>query len=81
MRLRGHAVPLWKIAIPGMLVLSFILGSGFGGMLVYLWQVPFLLCLAPLYLAGGVIWSIAKRYGPRQHAPAAGAIPPPTLDL
>lgn len=73
MRLRGHAVPMWKIAIPGMLVLSFVLGSGFGGMLVYLWQVPFLLCLAPLYLLGGIAWSIAKRLGPHPHA---RAVPP-----
>jgi len=76
MRLRGHAVPLWKIAIPGLLVLSFLLGSGFGGMLVYLWQVPFLLCLAPLYLLGGLVWSIAKRSASRQRAPAAAAPPP-----
>jgi uncharacterized membrane protein YoaK (UPF0700 family) len=77
MRLRGYAVPLWKIAIPGMLVVSFMLGSGFGGMLVYLWRVPFLLCLAPLYLIGGLVWSIAKRHRASQRAPAASGAEAP----
>ncbi len=61
MRLRGHAIPLWKIFIPALLVLSFMLGSGFGGLLVYLWRAPFLLILGPLYLVGGLAWSVTKR--------------------
>lgn len=62
MRLRGHAIGAWKLWIPALLVLSFMLGSALGGLLVYHWQAPFLLILGPIYLASGCAWSAARRH-------------------
>lgn len=61
MRLRGHQIPVWKITVPAMLVLSFFGGAVFGSMVIVWCHRPFLLLLGSLYIAGGLGWSIAKR--------------------
>ncbi len=62
MRLRGHDIQMWKIAVPALLVAAFVAGSAFGAMLVLWWHLPFLPVLAPIYLIAGAAWWIAKRW-------------------
>lgn len=61
MKMKKHDVPLWKIAIPFSLLLSYFIGSLFGAALVLLWKLPFLLILSGLYLAGGMVYVARKK--------------------
>jgi len=61
MRIKGHDVPLWKIAVPFSLSLSYFAGSLFGAALVLWWNLPFLLILSALYIAGGLVYVARKK--------------------
>lgn len=64
MKLRGHQIALWKLIVPTSLVISFFCGAVFGSALVIFMNGPALLIIAAMYLAGGVGWSICKRFIP-----------------
>ena len=60
MRVRGHAIPSWKLIVPASLIVSFFSGAAFGSLLVLRWHLPFALLLASAYLIGGIGWSAFK---------------------
>jgi uncharacterized membrane protein YoaK (UPF0700 family) len=60
MRLKGHDIPLWKLAVPGSLIVSFFSGAAVGGMMILWWELPFALLISGVYLAGGVGWTAFK---------------------
>lgn len=64
MKLKGHQIAFWKLMVPTCLVFSFFSGAVFGSTLVIFTNLPALLVLAAIYLAGGIGWSIAKRLIP-----------------
>lgn len=61
MKLRGHAIDGWKIAVPASLSLSFFAGSATGAILVHVYTLPFLLAFATLYLLGGISYVLFKK--------------------
>lgn len=60
MRAKGHRIPLWKLVVPGSLILSFFLGAAFGALMVLKWHLPFALMIACAYLVGGLGWTVFK---------------------
>lgn len=60
MRLRGHVIPLWKIAVPALLAASFFLG-GIVASLCKFWT-PYepILVAGIAYLLGGFSWTLFK---------------------
>lgn len=60
MRLKGHGIPLWKLIVPGALILSFFMGSAFGALMVLRWDLPFALLISAVYLLGGLAWTVVK---------------------
>ncbi|MBX3741226.1 MAG: DUF1275 domain-containing protein [Akkermansiaceae bacterium] len=62
MRLKGHHIAAWKLGVPVMLLGAFFLGALFGTLL-HLWLPGrFLLVLGVIYIAGGIAWTIRKRW-------------------
>lgn len=61
MRLKGHEIPLWRLTVPGALILSFFMGSVIGALMVLRWELPFVLLISAVYLLGGLTWTILKR--------------------
>ena len=57
MRMKGHEIPLWKLTVPGVLILSFFSGAAVGAMMVLWWNLPFALLLSMAYLLGGLGWT------------------------
>lgn len=60
MRLRGHDIPLWKIAIPFLLMLSFFAG-GLSAAISELLGFDAILSAGIAYTFAGLAWSIWKR--------------------
>lgn len=60
MRLNGHDIALWKLMVPGSLIVSFFLGSAAGACIVLWWHLPFALLLSLAYLFGGLCWTAFK---------------------
>lgn len=60
MRLRGHDVPRWKIAVPALLIASFVCG-GFAGAMAHAAGWDAILVAGFSYVFAGIGWSIAKR--------------------
>ncbi len=60
MRVKGHAIPSWKLIVPASLIVSFFSGAAFGSLLVLRWHLPFALLIASAYLIGGLGWSAFK---------------------
>lgn len=60
MRLRGHDVPRWKIAVPALLIGFFSLG-GFVGALTDLSGHDAIVVAGISYCLGGISWSVGKR--------------------
>jgi uncharacterized membrane protein YoaK (UPF0700 family) len=60
MRLKGHEIPIWKLIVPGALILSFFMGSAFGALIVLRWDLPFALLISIAYLLGGLGWTVFK---------------------
>jgi uncharacterized membrane protein YoaK (UPF0700 family) len=60
MKLRGHPVDGWKLAVPLLLATAFAAGAAFGSLL-HLAAVPVTLVCGGLYVAGGLAWSVVKR--------------------
>ena len=59
MRLRGHDVPGWKIAVPALLIASFFIG-GVAGALTFYAGYDAILVAGVSYSLAGIGWSIAK---------------------
>ncbi|WP_269543115.1 YoaK family protein [Cerasicoccus fimbriatus] len=62
MKLRGHDIENWKIAIPLVLSISFFLGATTSSALIVYTQADWILYAAVGYFVGGLGWSIYKRY-------------------
>jgi uncharacterized membrane protein YoaK (UPF0700 family) len=60
MRLRGHAVEVWRLAVPAALVGSLFLGALVGATLVVACDLPFPLAPGIAYLVLGTGWSLLK---------------------
>lgn len=60
MRLKGHDIPLWKLIVPGALILSFFTGAMAGALMVLRWDLPFALLISIAYLLGGLGWTTFK---------------------
>jgi uncharacterized membrane protein YoaK (UPF0700 family) len=60
MKLAGHHIPMWKIAIPLMLSASFFGGSLFGAAIILIWDLDFLVVGGGLYLGAGLIYMAVK---------------------
>jgi uncharacterized membrane protein YoaK (UPF0700 family) len=60
MRLKGQQIPIWKLVVPGSLIVSFFCGAAFGAMLLLRWHLPFALLIGGAYLVGGAGWSLFK---------------------
>ncbi|MCA9322512.1 MAG: DUF1275 domain-containing protein [Planctomycetes bacterium] len=68
LRLAGHAVDTWKILIQTAIVLSFFLGA-IGGTWVHLrLGTATLAAMGAVYVAGGLMWTIGKRWSSRRHS-------------
>lgn len=60
MRIRGHDVPRWKIAVPALLITSFVAG-GFAGAVAHAVGWDAIRIAGISYVVAGIGWSIAKR--------------------
>jgi uncharacterized membrane protein YoaK (UPF0700 family) len=60
MRLKGHQVPVWKLLVPGSLIVSFFCGAAFGATLLLWWKLPFALLIGGVYFTGGIGWTLFK---------------------
>jgi uncharacterized membrane protein YoaK (UPF0700 family) len=60
MRIKGHEIAVWKLIVPGSLILSFFIGSAVGACMVLWWRLPFALLLSMAYLFGGLAWTAFK---------------------
>jgi uncharacterized membrane protein YoaK (UPF0700 family) len=61
MRLRGHPIERWKIAVPLLLASAFAAGAAAGALLHLATTVPVTLACGSAYVAGGLLWSVLKR--------------------
>lgn len=60
MRLRGHAIPSWKVRVPLFIIGSFVIG-GFLAAVLHLRGINPIGAAGAAYCGAGVAWSIAKR--------------------
>lgn len=78
MRLRGIRVPLWKLAVPGLLTASFVFGGAAAALVFYGTDADPVFLAGIAYLLAGVIWTLAKHIFFRDCFP--GAVPPEAGD-
>lgn len=63
MRLRGHAIPTWKIRVPTYIALSFLSGAIVSSSINLRHSTHWILFAGLAYTGGGICWSIYKRLG------------------